>query len=89
MSPPPAAAREAATGVSEPARPSSRRDASIYCTLPNPGTGGIFPEPHHGLLFLGEVVHLRLQVPFALLPWQLLDLVLDLWGGRRDFPAGN
>lgn len=44
--------------------------------------GGIFPESHHGLFFLGEVVHLHLQGPFALLPWQLLYIILDLWGGN-------
>lgn len=42
----------------------------------------IFSQPYHGLLFLGKVIHLHLHVPFALLPWQFLNLVLDLWGGK-------
>lgn len=82
MSPPSAATRKASGGILETAIPSRRKDVSVYYAPPGPAAVAIFSQPYHGLFFLGEVIHLHLHVPFALLPRQLLNLILDLWGGK-------
>lgn len=88
MSTPSAATWKASGGVWETASPSGRKDASVYYALPCLGVV-IFSQPYHSLFFLGKVIHLHLHVPFALLPWQLLNLTFDLWGGKWDLSAGN